>query len=267
MNFDLEPSGAAASGEPTRPGGTTRRSGGEVRVSIEAGCPDPGFSLIELLAVIAIIAILAALLLPALSSAQARARRIACLSNLHQMGIAWQLYLQDHQDRFPDRRDLKTNLPGGYRPWTTWPGSDPRAGWAAVVLSNNLSAPAAWMCPALRRSPLRTAQPSTQLTALTNGLEVGYWMWRFDRADPEIPLDNFWGKTADQALADLRRANNPRAPPPLGSHELELVVDVYFPATAPGLEPELAGRSSHRGGRHRLLLFGNVEYIKDPRLR
>jgi prepilin-type N-terminal cleavage/methylation domain-containing protein/prepilin-type processing-associated H-X9-DG protein len=55
------------------------------------------FTLIELLIVIAVIAILAALLLPALARAKATARRVHCGSNLHQIGVALRLYVDDFQ--------------------------------------------------------------------------------------------------------------------------------------------------------------------------
>src|SRR5476649_1284322 len=74
------------------------------------------FTLIELLVVIAIIAILAAMLLPALARAKQKGQQAVCLSNLKQIGYAFQMYLGDNQDRFPDRRDLKSSLPGGYHP-------------------------------------------------------------------------------------------------------------------------------------------------------
>jgi prepilin-type processing-associated H-X9-DG protein len=54
--------------------------------------------LIELLVVIAIIAILAALLLPTLGRAKAKGQSIACVNNLKQLQLAWQLYADDHND-------------------------------------------------------------------------------------------------------------------------------------------------------------------------
>jgi prepilin-type N-terminal cleavage/methylation domain-containing protein/prepilin-type processing-associated H-X9-DG protein len=67
------------------------------------------FTLVELLVVLGIIALLAALLLPALGRTKESARATVCLSNLHQIGIALQIYVPENNNKLPVMRDVDTD--------------------------------------------------------------------------------------------------------------------------------------------------------------
>jgi prepilin-type N-terminal cleavage/methylation domain-containing protein len=106
------------------------------------------FTLLELLCVIAIIAILASLLLPALTQAKARAKRIGCVSNLRQLGLAFHSFAQDHDGLFPA---MVPAALGGYQEITNTLG----LGWRGymtcscciLALSNDLPTPRILVCP------------------------------------------------------------------------------------------------------------------------
>ena len=169
-----------------------------------------GFTLIELLTVIAIIAILAALIMPALARGKVAAQRVRCASNLHQLGLATQMYWDDNAGLCFRYGGTVTN--SGRLYWFGWIGDGKENervfDAAAGALYPYLKGRGVEICPALNYS-------AGELKLKANGATYGYgYNFYLSTDPPKAPVSiSRVTRTTDTVLfADAAQVNTWQAP-------------------------------------------------------
>lgn len=229
------------------------------------------FTLIELLVVIAIIAILASILLPALAAAKRQALTIQCVSQLKQIGVAFNLWSLDMNNRYPMEVSLND---GGVLP----PGGFLTAADTVRVfqsLSNELQTPKIVICPADQRrarTNFMSAGPDADfadngaVSYFVGGNYGGINSSSGSRREPpgRTPWDPLVFLTGDRNIYDAASANPTAYPYGCSPATAPISLGAQFSpnATAPGWTSKL-----HRQRGNVLLGDSSVHRFSAAKLR
>lgn len=163
--------------------------------------PRAAFTLVELLVVIAIIAVLAALLLPILSRAKGAARSARCKSNLHQVALAFTIYLHENGDKYP----VESVISSG-------PALHQRVGtWMFALMPSLSRGGDVLFCPVRPRPPFTRSPPNTpssseRLRLSWSGLMYDYNSQGTAKRDRRSRLGLAWSEFSGALVHEVREA-------------------------------------------------------------
>ncbi len=198
------------------------------------------FTLVELLAVLAVIALLGSLLLPALSRSKSTGQRVKCVANLHQLGLAAQMYWDDNAGHsFPYRGGA---VNGGDVYWFGWleRGGEGKRAFDATLgaLHPYLGGRGVEICPSLNYSLLKF-----KLKALGAAYGYGYNIHlSVPASEPPVNIFKLARPTGLVLLTDAAQVNTFQAP---ASPQNPMLEEFYYVSTNEASAHFRHGQTAH----------------------
>jgi prepilin-type N-terminal cleavage/methylation domain-containing protein/prepilin-type processing-associated H-X9-DG protein len=149
------------------------------------------FTLVELLVVVAVIAVFTAMLVPALAKSGSQSQRLNCVNNLKQVGLGFNLWANDHGNRYPMSVDAASG--GPQTPATFVADPVNMAQYTYMIfrgMSNYLGTPKVCVCPADFRSARTNFTTATWPSpAFTDNSAVSYFVGAYaNKSQPRMLL-------------------------------------------------------------------------------